>query len=54
MNRSECDESMMMDFNKGVDVTKAARVCACLGSWSMNLREDINKEIVTIAKVRSQ
>lgn len=54
MNRSECDESMMMDFNKGVDAAKAACVCARLGCWSMNLTEDIDKEIMTNVNVRSQ
>lgn len=33
---------MIMDFNIGVNVAKAACLCLCLGCWSMNLTEKIS------------
>lgn len=55
-HRSECDESMTMDFNKGVDVAQAA--CVCMRAPGMLEhkpdREDRDKEIVTNINVRSQ
>lgn len=43
MNRSECNKSMMMDFNKGVDVAKAA-LCVS-GMLEQEPDTDINKEL---------
>lgn len=42
---------MMMDFNKGVDVAKAASVS---GMVEQEPDTDINKEIVTNINVRTQ
>lgn len=43
---------MMMGFNKGVDVAKAASVCVWdAGAWTDT---DNNKEIVTNINVRTQ